>query len=184
MTPCVAILLGGRSVRMGEPKHLIQVGNMHTLMDVVVNFASTLTESIVTVGGRYGALPHVLDRRHDAGPLAGVEALLHSRICQRYIVIGCDMPYLNNQSMQRLIYSTRSAAFIREDRMYGMPCVIDSACAKLCTSCLDEGMRSIKDFLRRIDCQLFPATSELATSFSSLNTPSDVHDFTLKNGCT
>ncbi len=183
MTVCVAILLGGQSTRMGEPKHLIKIDESQTLMDVIVSFASTLSETIVTAGGQYGELPYVLDRRHVAGPLAGVEALLHSNICKRYLILGCDMPYLNSASMQLLIDSTRSAAFINQDRVYGLPCLVDSMSAASCTTYLDEGTRSLKDFLRQIDCKYIPATSEIVETFSSLNTPSDVHNFTLKSGC-
>ena len=180
MTIGVAILLGGQSSRMGEPKHLIMVDEEQTLMDVMVSFATTLSKTVVTVGGQYGSLPYMLDQRIDTGPLAGIEALLHSRICQRYLILGCDMPYLNMQSMQQLIDATRSAAFVHDDRVYGLPCAIDSTCADLSTTCLNEGMRSIKDFLRRINCDLIPATSELTTSFTSLNSPSDIHHFALK----
>ena len=182
MTLCVAILLGGKSSRMGEPKHLIKMGESQTLMDVMISFASTLSERIVTAGGQYSSLPSVSDRRHDAGPLAGVEALLHSGMSQRYLMLGCDMPNLNSQSIQQLIDAKHSASFVREGRVYGLPCVIDSTYADLCTTCLDEGMRSLKDFLTEIDAVRIPATSEIAESFSSLNTPSDVHNFALKRG--
>lgn len=183
MTLGVAILLGGQSARMGEPKHLIQLGGEQTLMDTMVTLASTLSETVITVGRQYDDLPYVIDRRHGAGPLAGVEALLLSDICKRYLIIGCDMPLLTHQTMQRLIDVDCSAAFNDDDRVYGLPCVIDSMYATVCTACLDDGMRSLKGFLKRIECELISATSETIETLSSLNTPSDVHNFTLKNGC-
>ncbi len=182
MTIGVGILLGGQSSRMGEPKHLIKIDEEQTLMDFMVSFATTISETVITVGGQYGSLPYVPDQRFETGPLAGVEALLHSRICNRYLILGCDMPYIDNHSVQPLLVSTHSAAFIYEERVYGLPCVIDASCATVCTECLNEGMRSLKDFLRLINCELIPATSELTTSFSSLNSLSDVHHFTLKRG--
>ncbi len=183
MTITVAILLGGQSVRMGEPKHMLQVCGEQTLMDVMIDIALSISTSIVTVGGKYGNLPYVLDMRHETGPLAGIEALLHSTVSQKYLVLGCDMPYVNKQVLEPLMQSLHPAAYIHDDRILGLPFTIESSFAKQCTESLDGGTRSLKAFLSQINCQTLPINHDELTYFSSLNTPADVDNFTLKHRC-
>ena len=44
----VAILIGGQSKRMGSPKHLVELPNGKTMLDMMLEFASTVGKHTAT----------------------------------------------------------------------------------------------------------------------------------------
>ena len=76
----VAILLGGQSTRMGEPKHLAKLPKGNTMLSIMAAFAKQISPQVVIVGGEVQGFNSIQDLRLNAGPVAGIEALLHSNL--------------------------------------------------------------------------------------------------------
>lgn len=103
MTPSsisAAVLIGGKSRRMGEPKALLRLGGGETLIERTVATLGDVAAEVVLVGAPTWPLPAALaryrpfaDRGESAadGVVAALEAGTH-RFC---IVVACDMPFLD-----------------------------------------------------------------------------------------
>ncbi|MGQ0608178.1 MAG: molybdenum cofactor guanylyltransferase [Chloroflexota bacterium] len=113
------VLAGGASRRMGTDKRLIQVDGAPMLRRVADAVNAAIDELIVVVSARDplpGAVLRglgarmVVDRRTDAGPLAGLEAGLVAARCERVIAVAGDMPWLEPALLRRLLAHLDRAA--------------------------------------------------------------------------
>ncbi len=103
-----AVLIGGRSSRMGRPKHLIRDERGKSWLERALATISPFVDELF-ISGR-GELPAALEEieRIDdlpglQGPLAGVGALVKQRPHTSWLVLACDMPYITEQSIAWLL---------------------------------------------------------------------------------
>lgn len=107
----VAVLAGGRSRRMGRDKRTIEVGG-RPLLRRVVDVVAPLTDDLRVVTAPGNPLPpglldpepaRCVDRRPDAGPLAGIEAALLDAAHELVLVVAGDHPRLHAGVLGRLV---------------------------------------------------------------------------------
>ena len=170
----VAILVGGQSSRMGTPKHEITLPNGKAMLDTMIQFAKNTTDKVILVGGDVCGYPSVQDSRHQAGPVAGIEALLQSRVDSQYLVVGCDMPTLQTIDIESLLHCDGTAAFSFDGRTLGLPIKVTSDMASTCTMYLEAGNRSMKGFIDQCNPTLIEIDSTQFDTLASVNTPNDV----------
>lgn len=103
-----AVLIGGRSSRMGRPKHLIRDERGKSWLERALATINPFVDELF-ISGR-GELPAALEEieRIDdlpglQGPLAGVGALVKQRPFTSWLVLACDMPYITEQSIAWLL---------------------------------------------------------------------------------
>lgn len=103
-----AVLIGGKSSRMGQPKHLIQYESGKTWLERSLAAIRPFVDDLVVSGG--GELPVALEgtvRIDDLpgleGPLAGIGALVRQHPFSSWLVLACDMPNLNEHSIAWLL---------------------------------------------------------------------------------
>lgn len=103
-----AVLIGGRSSRMGRPKHLIKDESGKSWLERALETINPFVDDLV-ISGR-GELPATLqevERVDDLpelqGPLAGVGALVRHRPFSSWLVLACDMPYITERSIAWLL---------------------------------------------------------------------------------
>jgi molybdopterin-guanine dinucleotide biosynthesis protein MobB len=106
------ILIGGKSSRMGEPKHLLHKGGK-TWLEITVEQLEQVTQGVVIAGA--GALPEALagharlaDVPEASGPMAGLLAAMRWAPHASWLVAACDLPNLNVDALQWLL-STRAS---------------------------------------------------------------------------
>ena len=179
----VAVLLGGRGSRMGEPKHKVRLPSGETFLDVMMKTAQQISSSVVVVGEEIVGIPSLLDVREDCGPLAGIEALLHSELDDQYLIIGCDMLLLKPEHVCTLIETDPSACFTAQQQRMGLPLKLQADLRDECSTYLDGGGRSIHGFLGGVPHRTFEASTTIVKAISSLNSRRDLDNFTLENRC-
>ncbi len=125
MTPVWAcVLIGGKSSRMGEPKHLLKgiVKKKESWIERTVREIEPLVDGLVISGG--GELPSTLkdvERIPDipgvAGPLTGVVSAMrwHPRVS--WLVIACDMPFVSRQAIEWLLAERHPGCWGRVPRL-------------------------------------------------------------------
>ncbi len=101
------ILAGGRSTRMGRDKASLLI-NGEPLLRRIVRRLRTVLDEVVVVGPLDLTIlaPDVRivpDIRPGQGPLAGLEAALHSISSDLAFVIGCDMPFVQPALVQAMV---------------------------------------------------------------------------------
>ena len=106
------VLIGGRSSRMGYPKHLIDGGDGKSWLERSVDLLSSQVASIVISG--QGDIPPLLNslKRIDdlpglSGPMAGISAVIKQYPFVSWIVMACDMPDITIESIRWIIEQQR-----------------------------------------------------------------------------
>lgn len=102
------LLIGGRSSRMGRPKHLIKGSNGITWVENTVSLLQPFTKDIVLSGA--GAVPdtlHSLTRIPDVpdvqGPLTGILAAMRWHPDSCWLLLACDMPNISPEAIEWLL---------------------------------------------------------------------------------
>ncbi len=100
------LLIGGRSSRMGRPKHLIEQDGVTWIESAVAKLESHVHQVVLSGRGEVpsslACLPRVPDVPGLAGPLAGLLSVLRWQPDASWIVIGCDQPDIDPQAFSWL----------------------------------------------------------------------------------
>lgn len=101
------VLIGGKSTRMGTPKHLLE-SNGVTWLELILSRLQERTEKVVISGegpipGSLKDITVVHDIPGMQGPLAGILALLQKYPGKSWLVAGCDMPDIEVAALDWLL---------------------------------------------------------------------------------
>jgi len=183
--PVVGILVGGSSSRMGgQPKGLIKLVSGETILERTLRIAREAKLDVVLVGDldAYDAvarMPRVTDSTTVKGPLAGLQALLDHAEERDAIAIGCDMPMLTIELLQRLATESPDAMVlaprsIENDKWEPLCARYMSAVGPILTRAIDDGDRSFQRLFARLQVtELLLSDAERATTID-WDTPEDV----------
>ncbi|MGB3209529.1 MAG: molybdenum cofactor guanylyltransferase [Desulforhopalus sp.] len=118
------ILIGGKSSRMGRPKHLIKDENNITWLEKTTETLRPLVGGLVVSGS--GTLPDKLkgtvrlpDVPGVAGPLNGILAAGRWQPMVTWILIACDMPHITAEAIRWLLSGRRAGCWGRVPRLRG-----------------------------------------------------------------
>ncbi|GAC1510514.1 MAG: molybdenum cofactor guanylyltransferase [Candidatus Dormibacteraceae bacterium] len=183
MQASLLVLAGGNSRRMGRPKAWLEVGDTFLLRHVVDNLAPAFAEVMVAFAEPEQLeqpVPYrvVFDRKHSAGPLAGLEAGLLAARNDVTFAVACDMPYVTLEVAHMAIAAARrcDAALPRID---GRPEPLCGAYRRsalpFITGALNAGRLKAADIANDLDVTWLEGLDpEL---FRSLNTTEDFARF-------
>ncbi|SDP52842.1 molybdenum cofactor guanylyltransferase [Desulforhopalus singaporensis] len=119
------VLIGGRSSRMGRPKHLIRRAETGpTWIERAVALLRPEVDGIVVSGA--GELPEELEnciRLPDipgvAGPLTGIVAATRWHPMASWIFLACDMPLASTPALRWLLENRRAGSWGRVPKLAG-----------------------------------------------------------------
>ncbi|MFC1489656.1 molybdopterin-guanine dinucleotide biosynthesis protein B [Candidatus Latescibacterota bacterium] len=104
------VLIGGKSSRMGKPKHLI-ADDGETWLEKIAELLKPVTQKIVISGA--GVVPEELsgitripDVPNIKGPMAGILSSMRWEPYSSWLVVSCDLPDLSKDALKWLL-STR-----------------------------------------------------------------------------
>ncbi|WP_417909523.1 molybdopterin-guanine dinucleotide biosynthesis protein B [Candidatus Electronema sp. PJ] len=101
------VLIGGKSSRMGQPKHLLQQNGKTWLELTVDKMAPQVAQVVISGSGQIPAsltfLPRVPDVPGLAGPLAGILSVMRWQPAVSWLVTACDLPDVQPASLQWLL---------------------------------------------------------------------------------
>ena len=119
------VLIGGRSSRMGQPKHLLKDRSGITWLERTVRLLRPFVTGMVLSGG--GEVPESLNdliRLPDipgvAGPLSGILAAMRWQPSVSWLLVACDMPDITADAVRWLLSRRRPGVWgtvprLRED---------------------------------------------------------------------
>ncbi len=106
------VLIGGKSSRMGRPKHLIAGAAGKTWLEQAVDLLSSQVSRVVISGA--GDIPQEMSQftRVDdlpgvSGPMAGISAVLKQYPLVSWLVMACDMPDISIDSVRWIVEQRR-----------------------------------------------------------------------------
>lgn len=104
------LLIGGRSSRMGQPKHLIRGKNGQTWVEHTVDLLNPFVDEVVLSGK--GDVPETVthltripDLPEVAGPLTGILSAMRWQPDSCWLLIACDMPNITKEALVWLLAS-------------------------------------------------------------------------------
>jgi molybdenum cofactor guanylyltransferase len=110
------VLAGGRSTRMQRDKAAIEYRPGETQLDAAMRLLESRVErAFVSVRadqrgeGRRAAYPQIVDRGDVEGPIAGISAALGEYREAAWLVLACDLPFLDASTLDTLIASRDTA---------------------------------------------------------------------------
>lgn len=151
------VLCGGRSVRMGRDKSLLELGG-RTLLERAIAVLDGIAPEVLLACGpaeRYADLgrPLVVDAFPDGGPLAGLEAGLRRAKTEWIAALACDMPRAEPSIFGELLARAErdglDVCFLRTDRGVEPLCAVyRRTCLEPMRAALEAGERKVVSFLR------------------------------------
>ena len=181
MTPITgAVLIGGKSSRMGRPKHLIEDQSGTTWLERTLGIIKCVADELVVSG--HGAVPdsvenvpRIEDMSDMQGPLAGIGALFSNRPFTSWLVTACDMPYLSQAALGWILEQRHRdyCAVIPKNPKTGrsepLLAWYDYRCGPIIDELIRSGSRRISDLCSddRILQPLIP--DKLATCWRNIN---------------
>ncbi len=179
------LLIGGRSSRMGRPKHLIRGKNGRTWVENTVDLLLPFTKEIVLSGKgevpeNLAALQRIADIPDVQGPLTGILAAMRWQPDSCWLLLACDMPNITTESLEWLIASRRPDSFgtvprLQEDGFVEPLLALYEPQAKeyfeeLCLS----GILKISMVARRSQIRTPVVPKNLCAAWSNINTPDEL----------
>lgn len=186
----LAIFVGGKSLRMGSPKGLLEAGEgSQTIIERLVECAKAADLDPMLVGdadpyaGLVEEVPRLADDPRDFGPLGGLRAaLLRARGtgASHVVAVGCDMPEVAIEALVLLRDHPTDAAVLAPRRRpdapwepllarYHAPRVIP-----VLERVIAEGQRSFQRLFAEVAVWPLELTPAVERSLEDWDTPDDV----------
>jgi molybdenum cofactor guanylyltransferase len=103
------VLTGGRSRRMQRDKAGLEYAGQSQLARALGLLEPLVASTFISVrtdqlrDPQRSAYPCIVDLLPDAGPIGGIQAALHAHPQAAWLVLACDLPFLDAATLQQLI---------------------------------------------------------------------------------
>ena len=173
-----AVLVGGRSSRMGRDKALVEVDGIAMARRVATVLQDAGCVSVVAVGPAHLAsgLAVLADEHPGAGPLGAILTALHAAEPSAVVVAACDLAWLDTLSVMALFDAATANGEVdvvvgRTDRIEPLCALwLPTATASL-QAAFDAGERSVRRALLAVRCA--EVTLD-AAALRNVNSPGDL----------
>jgi len=178
-----AVLVGGHSRRMGQPKSMLKTGRGF-LLERIVDAARVVSTDVVIIGdapiptclANIKRLPDVPDV---AGPLGGLLSAFRWHPDARWILLACDMPFVTEAALRWVLEKSRPGIWVVAPRLEGqngcepMVALYEPSAGVLLQKAAARGVHSLRAILQgaQIASPLVP--SDLRDAWTNMNTPAD-----------
>src|SRR5262245_7806253 len=123
------VLAGGASTRMQRDKAAIEYHGQSQLHWTFHLLSHVCAATFVSVRPDQreeptrAGLPQIVDRQPGIGPIAGISAALHAHPKAAWLVVACDLPFLNEQTLRYLVEhrDARKVATVFKSNHDGLP---------------------------------------------------------------
>lgn len=184
-----AVLAGGRGRRVGGDKALLEVGGRTLARRAVDALVHSGLEPVLVLRAdqpapaEAGAIPVLRDEVADAGPLAGLHALLRWLPEEWALVVACDQPFLAPELLRGLLEQPRAgidAVVGRATELQDpLPGLYRRNCLPVVERMLARGERDLKGLLasvrlREVPVELLRGWDPQLVSYVNVNTPEEL----------
>lgn len=180
------VLIGGQSRRMGRPKHLIEYEHK-TWLEYTVDKLAPLVDEVVLSGrgevpDSLASLPRVPDAPGLAGPLAGILAVMRWQPAVSWLVMACDQPNIQPESLQWLLDGRRPGVRAILPDLQGdghlepLLAWYDFRCRELLEEIAAAGSLRLSGLAGQPGVYSFQPPGDLRSSWNNVNTPAELEN--------
>ncbi len=160
------VLTGGRSRRMRRDKAGLEYAGKSQLARAMELLTPLVTRCFVSVrpdqlnDPQRSAYDTITDIKPDLGPMGGIHAALHSYPDHAWLILACDLPFLDRATLQQLIARRASArvATAYRSRFDGQPeplcAIFEPRSLTIIEQSLAQGQQCPRGLLSRTDVEL------------------------------
>lgn len=190
MTPPLRglLLAGGKSRRMGSDKAELAVHGDESLRDRGMRLLGDVTDqaslSIAADDSRSYPIPTLADAIADKGPLGGILTALESEPGSAWLVVACDLPNLDGDTLAHLV-AARDPAADATAFLSDIDAIPEPLCAIYEPSAItqlraDVGANKLcaRHFIRSLNLHSIPLPS--AGALRNCNRPEDIEELRLQ----
>ncbi len=181
------ILIGGKSSRMGSPKHLIEDESGLTWVEKQVAGLADMTDELVLSGkGELPASLHHVERISDVanaeGPLAGILAVMRWNPQASWLVCACDMPLINKTAISWLLEERKPGRWgvvprhPETGKLEPLFAYYDARCRNLFETLMQKGEMRLGAIAESEKIHIPVLPTDLLEAWKNCNTPDDVED--------
>ncbi|MQF48903.1 molybdenum cofactor guanylyltransferase [SAR202 cluster bacterium AC-647-N09_OGT_505m] len=145
------VLAGGESKRMGFPKAFLTLGNITPIETIITRLQSIFRTVLVAARDSNGLtdLDAVIltDQRMERGPLVGVAQGLAVSDAPWCFVVGCDMPFLRKDVIQRMALNLEDCDVLApnvDSHLQPLHAFYSPRCLPIANRLLDSGVTSLQ----------------------------------------
>ena len=181
------VLAGGDSKRMGLPKAFLTLGDA-TAIEAVISRLKPIFRQVLVVGRDSSGLEHLdavvlTDQHIERGPLVGVARGLATSDAPWCFVAGFDMPFLNQQVIQRMALHLNACDVLApkvNGHLQPLHAFYSRRCLRIATSLLDDSVTSLQAILPSYNLNFLESDAFLdidpdLLSFRDMDTADDYH---------
>ncbi len=177
------VLSGGRSRRMQRDKAALEYSGVPQLARALALLEPLVPSTFVSVRAdqlndpQRSSHPCIVDQTPDAGPIGGILAALHAQPRAAWLVLACDLPFLDSATLQQLIagrdpHRLATAFLSSHDRKPEPLCAIyEPASLAAMESWVASGQKCPRGFLAQANVALLTLRS--ARALDNVNTPAE-----------
>ena len=174
------VLTGGRSERMQRDKANLEYGGKLQLERAMGLLTPLVARSFVSLRSdqlqdpQRAAYDTITDIRQDLGPIGGIHAALHAYPDQGWLVLACDLPFLDRETLQYLIAHRAPARVATAFRSSfdGKPeplcAIFEPRSREIIEQSLAQGQQCPRALLSRTDVELLDLPN--ARALDNINT--------------
>jgi molybdopterin-guanine dinucleotide biosynthesis protein A len=163
------VLAGGRSRRMQRDKAALDYAGQPALARTMRLLEPHVGAAFVSVRAdqrddpQRAAFPHIVDRLADQGPIAGIHAALHAHPEKAWLVLACDLPFLDAATLNALVdarAADRTATAFRssyDGRPEPLCAIFEPRARAAIDTWITDGRVCPRDFLTQSDALLLDA---------------------------
>lgn len=184
MPPCTgAILIGGRSSRMGSPKHELRLPDGRTMIEHVSDSMAPLCRRVVMIESHASSVMDdsvLRDLRPGAGPLGGIEALLASNIDSQYLICPCDVPLITTDLLRLLLTESQALASVFQvegrSEIEPLPARIRAEALPVVRRLLNAQQRPVWKLMRELTPHVVSISESQARALHNVNAIKDYEE--------
>ena len=188
------VLIGGRSRRMGAPKHLIEMDGRVWIEQTVAIMRQQVAEVVIAGAGTLPPSLANVQRVDDilglAGPLAGILAAFRSYPQVSWLVVACDLPDMQEAALQWLLDCHRPGVvavmpeLAGDGRIEPLLAYYDQSCLQLLEAMAASGQRRMNRLQAAAGVITPQPPLHLRGCWRNVNTPEElVRDSAAANPC-
>ena len=177
--------MGGKSVRMGSPKHLQPLPDGRTMLEHVRAALAPICTRIVIVDAHSPDIAAneqdvIRDLRPNVGPLGAIEALLASGRDSLFLICPCDVPLINGDLLRLLLQEPQTLASVfqiegqREPE--SLPARIRAEALPVVRRLLNAQQRSVWKLMKELQPHVVSITEAQAGALHNVNTTKEYEE--------
>lgn len=181
---CGCILIGGRSSRMGSPKHLLPADGK-TWLERTAGLLGQVVAKVAIVGpgdvpARVAEHVRLPDAPDAEGPMAGILAAMRWNPRASWLVVSCDLPQLSTHALRWLLSSRVPGVWATLPRLADRPAVepllahYDFRARALLEELAARGDFSPGHLASSVKVITPTPPAELASAWVNVNTPAEL----------